>query len=95
MEGLPKQEQANIASERADESIELAESVEKAQELYSKLKKFDNTDVDGSVSFAEVQGLALDLTTVLQTIPVTVRQQEGLPWHPHDAANDETFAAAA
>jgi len=90
MEGVPKSETIN--------NHEKLDSVEVAQGLYEKLKVYDDADVVGNEALSKIESLAQALTEELQNIPVAVRQQAGLPWHPYEAAtatNDDTYRIAA
>lgn len=76
MEGAPKQETI-----KETESIE---SVERARELYSQLKGYEDTDIVGRESLEEVEAIASALSAELQNIPPSLCMQEGLPYHPMD-----------
>jgi tRNA U34 5-carboxymethylaminomethyl modifying enzyme MnmG/GidA len=95
MERIP---QATQIHEKPESSESVEGSIERANELWAELQKYNETDIVGRAAFQKVEELAHALSMQLKDIPPSVCLREGLPWHPQDsviAANNEQYAVAS
>lgn len=96
-EVVPQMPTAEVSEvESIDESLSLQESIDRAHELYDELQTFNEAEVVGSEAREKVEGIALQLSSVLKNIPASVRLKERLPYHPHESLlTEEVLPEAA
>lgn len=85
MEGVPKK--VETATNDNENHEALAESIERAQDLYTRLQSFDDVEVIGGEAMelnAQAEAIAAELKEVLKVIPAAECLASGLPYHPTD-----------
>lgn len=85
MEGGPRKVETSKANSESAEV--LAESIERAQELLTRLESFADVEVIGGEAMelnAQAEAIAAELKAVLKAIPAAECIANGLPYHPTD-----------